>query len=57
MNKKQTIANSILWAAAIVAAAILRAPTILTTILLPALWSGSLLLGNTGAGCSRAERD
>lgn len=35
--KKLVISNSILWGAAIIAAAILSAPTILTTILLPVL--------------------
>ena len=51
MNKKQIIANSILWAAAILAAAIVHAPAILTTVLLPVLWGGSFLV----AGSRRCE--
>ena len=53
MNKKQIIAHSILWAAAIVAAAIVHAPAILTAVLLPVLWGGSFLV----AGSGRCERE
>ena len=44
MNRREVIANSILWAAAILASAILHAPTFLTLVLLPTLATGSLLL-------------
>lgn len=44
MNRKHLIANSILWAAAIVAAALLHAPVFLSFALLPALATTSLLL-------------
>ena len=37
------IANSILWAAAIIASAVVHAPTVLSLILLPVLAAGSLL--------------
>ena len=44
MNRKQHLVNAVLWATAIVAAAIVGAPAILSTTLLPALWAGSLVL-------------
>lgn len=44
MKRTQMLAKSVLWAAAIVAAAILGAPPALTLILLPALAATSLLL-------------
>ncbi len=44
MNREVVIANSILWAAAIVASAILHAPTFLTLVLLPSLATCSLIL-------------
>jgi len=44
MSRNQFIANAILWAAAIVASAILHAPSMLSTIVLPVLAAGSLLL-------------
>jgi hypothetical protein len=43
MNTRATIANAILWASAIIAAAVLRAPTVLTLVLLPSLAACSLL--------------
>lgn len=44
MNRKHIIANAVLWAAAIIAAAVVGAPTVLTIVLLPALASASLLM-------------
>lgn len=43
MNRKYILANSILWATAIIASAIVGAPTVLTLILLPALATASWL--------------
>jgi len=37
MNKKYLIGNGILWAAAIIASALVHAPVILSSIILPAL--------------------
>jgi hypothetical protein len=37
MDRTYLIANAVLWAAAIVASALLAGPTVLSTILLPAL--------------------
>ncbi len=53
MNRKYIIANSVLWAAAIIAAAAVGAPAVLSIVLLPALASVSLLLtqGKTAKGC------
>jgi hypothetical protein len=45
MNKRATIANSILWSAAIIASAILHAPMMLTVILLPSLATASWVVG------------
>jgi len=44
MNQKYIITNSILWAAAIFAAAIVGAPSILTAVLLPSLWACSFIV-------------
>ena len=44
MNRNYFIANAVLWAAAIVASAVVGAPSVLSTILLPALAVCSLLL-------------
>lgn len=44
MHHNYLIANSILWASAIIASAIVDAPTVLTTILLPVLAMVSLLV-------------
>lgn len=44
MSRNPFIANAILWAAAIVASALVHAPSVLSTILLPVLAAGSLLL-------------
>jgi hypothetical protein len=44
MNRKYFIANGILWAAAIIASAIVGAPRVLSVVLLPALAIISLLV-------------
>lgn len=54
MNRKYIITNSILWAAAIIAAAVLGAPTTLTLLLLPSLAVISVLAavpGSRRSGC------
>lgn len=43
MNRKYLISNAVLWAAAIIASAIVGAPAVLSTILLPSLATCSLL--------------
>lgn len=49
MNKKYLIGNSILWAAAIGASALLHAPVVLTILILPALFICSLVIGPKSA--------
>jgi hypothetical protein len=44
MNRKHFVANAILWAAAIVASAIVRAPVFLSAGLLPVLAASALLV-------------
>jgi hypothetical protein len=44
MNRKYFIANAILWAAAIIASAIVGAPSYLSIGILPGLAASSLLL-------------
>lgn len=44
MDAKYFVANGILWAAAILASALLGAPNVLSFILLPALAVGSLVI-------------
>ncbi len=44
MQRSRIIANSILWAAAIIAAALLGAPVSHTLIVLPSLATGSLIV-------------
>jgi hypothetical protein len=44
MNGKRLITNAILWPAAIIAAALVGAPSVLSVILLPTLAVASLLL-------------
>jgi hypothetical protein len=58
MKNQRVIANSLLWAAAIVAAAITKAPPVLTLILLPCLATGFVLVAagaatRPGAGARR----
>lgn len=43
MNRKHLLANALLWAAAILASAVVGAPTFLSLILLPCLAAASLL--------------
>lgn len=44
MSRKHYIGNAILWAAAIIASALLGAPPVFTTILLPSLATCALLI-------------
>jgi hypothetical protein len=44
VNSKQQIGSAILWAAAILASAILHAPVTLTLVVLPCLYVTSLLV-------------
>jgi hypothetical protein len=53
MSRNYFFANAILWAAAIVAAAVVGAPALLSTILLPALAAGSLLMTRPRSGAAR----
>ncbi|MBA3960948.1 MAG: hypothetical protein H0X40_03480 [Chthoniobacterales bacterium] len=56
MNTRYSIGNGILWAAAIVAAALFHAPAALTSVVLPALAVGSLVLGEERATDCRMIR-
>jgi len=53
VNHKETVANLILWAGAIVASAWVGAPAVLSLIVLPALATGSLLVAPT---CRQRDR-
>ena len=55
MNRKHLIVNGILWAAAIIASAIVGAPTVLSVALLPALAIVSLVV--TGSKLGSTKRD
>ncbi len=44
MDRKYLIANAVLWAAAIIASAIVGAPTVLSAVVLPVLGIVSVLL-------------
>jgi hypothetical protein len=55
MNRKHLIVNGILWAAAIIASAIVGAPTVLSVVLLPALAIVSLVV--TGSKLGSTKRD
>jgi hypothetical protein len=44
MSRTRFISNALLWASAIIASAIVGAPTVLSTILLPALATCALLM-------------
>ena len=55
MNRKHLIVNGILWAAAIIASAIVGAPTVLAVVLLPALAIVSLVV--TGSKLGSTKRD
>ena len=52
MGRKYLIANAVLWAAAIIASALVGAPTVLTLVVLPALAAVSLLLAGRGLRAS-----
>ncbi|MDQ6655128.1 MAG: hypothetical protein M3Y80_04865 [Verrucomicrobiota bacterium] len=52
MNNRYFIGNAILWAAAIVGAAVLHAPAALSGLILPSLAVCSLLIVGAGS-CSR----
>jgi hypothetical protein len=47
MSKQLQIANAVLWAAAIIASALLQAPNTLTMMVLPGLAAVSLLFAAT----------
>jgi hypothetical protein len=49
MHRKYVLTNALLWAAAIVGAAVVGAPTFLSLILLPCLGTTSLLVNWHGA--------
>jgi hypothetical protein len=49
MKRQLVIANSLLWAAAILASAQVKAPTVLTLILLPCLAAGFVLISHSSA--------
>ena len=55
MDRKHLIVNGILWAAAIIASAIVGAPTVLAVVLLPALAIVSLVV--TGSKLGSTKRD
>ena len=55
MKRKRLIVNGFFWAAAIIASAIVGAPTVLSVVLLPALAIVSLLV--TGSMLGSAKRD
>jgi len=54
MKRELLIANSLLWAAAIIASALLKAPAFLTVILLPNLGVVFLLINRGAASPSCA---
>ena len=54
MNSMLQIANGILWAAAIVSSALMRAPWFLTAVLLPCLGLTAVVLANIGQRSMRA---
>ena len=55
MNRKHLIVNGILWAAAILASAIVGAPTVLSVVLLPALAIVSLLVTRSRLGSIKRD--
>ena len=52
MKRQLVIANSLLWAAAIIASALLKAPPLLTLILLPNLGFAFVLVSRGAATAS-----
>ncbi|HWX66706.1 MAG TPA: hypothetical protein VNZ27_09810 [Rhodanobacter sp.] len=55
MRKRYVLANALLWAAAILAAAVLKAPNFLSLVLLPMLATLSLLTVGPGACLNRSD--
>ena len=55
MNRKFYLANAILWASAIIASAILEAPSALTLILLPSLATCALVVTRPKARASECQ--
>jgi len=55
MNRKHLIVNGILWAAAIIASAIVGAPTVLSVVLLPALAIVSLVVTASTLGSTKRD--
>ncbi|GAB3779997.1 hypothetical protein [Dyella agri] len=55
MRKPYVLANALLWAAAMLAAAVLRAPVFLTIVLLPMLATLSTLAAGRDACLNRSE--
>ena len=55
MNSMLQMANGVLWAAAIVASALMRAPWFLTAVLLPCLGVTAVVLAHIGQRALRAE--
>ena len=56
MKRQLVIANSLLWAAAIVASALVSAPPLVTLIFLPCLAAGFLLTSQDTSQRHRASR-
>jgi hypothetical protein len=56
MPRFTQIANAVLWAAAILSAALLDAPPMLTAILLPTLAVCAILTNNRSPHCSPLQR-
>ncbi len=55
MNRKPYLANSILWASAIIASAIMHAPAFLTLVLLPVLASTALVTTRSKSGATPCQ--
>ena len=53
MHRQHYLANAVLWASAIVASAILGAPTLVTLVVLPSLATAALVLTYSGRTCTR----
>lgn len=56
MKNKHSITNAILWAAAVIAAAILHAPLLLTGFLLPALAACSIIVFEPGSMATKCPK-
>lgn len=55
MNRRYLISNAILWAAAIIASAIVGAPVVLSALLLPVLASCALLIAGSKPKSNECE--